>query len=62
MAITYTDAFGPVVDTGVASQPTQRTNTEIETHTVMEVETGSKLNVQQIQNTHIPHRPANHPR
>jgi hypothetical protein len=61
--ITYTDALGVVLDTGVATQPTARPNTELETHNASEIDTGTRgLTVSQIVALHSPHRPVNSPR
>lgn len=62
MSITYTDSLGPVIDTGVAVQPTPRPNVEIEFHQATEVDTGSKLTPAQIVASHVPHRAASSPR
>jgi hypothetical protein len=60
--ITYTDALGVCIDTGVAVQPTARVNTEIETHSPSEIDTGSKLTIAQLGASHVPHRSASSPR
>jgi hypothetical protein len=62
MTLSYTDSYGPVVDTGSGVQPTARTNTEIEFHLPTETDTGSKNTVVQTVASHIPHRPAASPR
>ena len=62
MAISYTDSYGSVVDTGVGVQPTARANTEIETHTALEIDTGSKNSIAVSQSNHKPHRDPNSPR
>ena len=62
MAISYTDAYGAVLDTGVGVQPTARLNTEIEAHTALEIDTGSKNSVVVTVASHIPHRAATSPR
>ncbi len=44
MTITYNDAFGAVVDTGSGTQRTfPSANESTEFHTVLEIDTGSKL-------------------
>jgi hypothetical protein len=60
MAISYTDALGNIVDTGCGTQPTARANTEVETHTALEIDTGSKLTpVSTLVSSHTPKRPIN---
>lgn len=62
MAITGTDIYGPYIDTGVGSAPTQRANVEVEVHLASEIDSGSKLAPTTLPTTHIPHRAVNSPR
>jgi hypothetical protein len=62
MGYSSTDAYGAYTDTGCASAPTARTNTEVEMHLSTEVDTGSKNSVTLTIASHQPHRPATAPR
>lgn len=62
MAQSGTDAYGPYLDTGTTTVPTVRANVEIEFHTNVEVDTGSKNAPTVTATTHVPHRDKNSPR
>ena len=63
MAITYNDAFGPVLDTGSGTQPTVRANVEVEVHASAEIDSGSTpAPATTLPASHGPHREKNNPR
>jgi hypothetical protein len=62
MAQSGTDAYGAYTDTGTGTVPAVRANTEIEFHTSLESDTGSKVLPLNQPNQHIPHRSLNSPR
>ncbi len=62
MGYTGTDSYGTFTDTGCATAPTSRLNTEIESHAASEVDTGSKNTVVVTVASHGPHRSPNSPR
>jgi hypothetical protein len=63
MTVNGTDAYGPYVDTGVATTPTPRPNVEEEQHLPAEIDTGTAgLSVAQLQARHVKHRATGSPR
>ena len=62
MAQSGTDAYGSYTDTGTTTVPTPRANVEIEFHTSLETDSGSKNTVTQTIASHVPHRYKNGPR
>ena len=62
MAQSGVDAYGPYLDTGTNTVPTVRVNTELELHTALEIDTGSKVVPVNQPNQHIKHRDGGSPR
>ena len=62
MAQSGVDSLGPYLDTGTSTAPTVRVNTEIEVHTALEIDTGSKNSIAVSQSSHKPHRDPTSPR
>lgn len=56
MALSYTDAYGPVLDTGVNTPVTIRPLTEVEVHSATDIDTGSTTAPTSTPAKHVPHR------
>jgi hypothetical protein len=61
--ISYTDAYGKVIDTGCASVPIgSHTDVETPVYVGPQTDTGSNLTLAQTVASHVPHRSASSPR